>query len=251
MTKILIIEDEKELLENISEIFAEDGYEVLKSSSGEEGVELARKYLPDIILCDILMPGIDGYEVKNLVSEDEKTASIPFVFLTAKSSSDEILAGLKLGADDYIVKPFKAVELLSTVKKRLSRINILRAAEDLKDDQKILSSEGRILLRINNNPTFITIDSIVLISSDDYYSIVHLNDGRNAMLKKSLKSWQTILPEQKFLRVHRSLIINMDYIEKMEKWSKSTYIARLKNYPEPIHFSHRYSRLIREKMLIR
>ncbi|MFH1196624.1 MAG: response regulator [bacterium] len=251
MKKILIIEDEPDLLENFAEIFEEDGYTVLRASSGKEGVASAKMNIPDVILCDIMMPGIDGFGVKKKLAAYEDTISIPFIFLTAKSSKDEILEGLKTGADDYITKPIKARELLKTVKLRLKRISDLKIAEGNTTETKILPRDGRILLKINNNPTFVNINSIVVIAADDYYSIVHLNDQRRAILKKTLKSWQKILPDEKFLRVHRSVIVNMDYIEKIEKWSKSTYVAHIKNYSEPIQFSYRYSQLVRERMMIK
>jgi signal transduction histidine kinase len=119
--KILIIDDEKNLLLGVARRLERAGYEVLMASSGSEGLDLARQHLPHIILSDIGMPPPNGFELRRILSEAEETASIPFVFLTAKASMDDKLMGLDLGADDYITKPFDIKELLARVQAVLRR----------------------------------------------------------------------------------------------------------------------------------
>ncbi|MBT3980985.1 MAG: response regulator [Bacteriovoracaceae bacterium] len=126
MKKILIIEDDTVMRENTSEILKLGQFEVLTASNGKEGSILAREVIPDLIISDILMPGLDGYGVLHILSKDPATALIPFVFLTAKAEKSELRKGMDLGADDYITKPFEDTELLSAVEARLKKNEILK-----------------------------------------------------------------------------------------------------------------------------
>lgn len=118
---ILVIEDEPELLEALSEMLAFEGYQVIRARDGIEGMEQARKHIPDLILCDILMPGMDGFEVLQNLKKDLTTALIPFIFLTALSDQNKVRSGMSMGADDYIVKPFLRRELLDAIESRLNK----------------------------------------------------------------------------------------------------------------------------------
>lgn len=119
--KILIIEDNRDVRENISEILSLSGYETLTATNGKEGVEMAVKEQPDLILCDVMMPELDGYGVLRILSKNQASASIPFIFLTAKTEMADMRRGMTLGADDYITKPFDDVELLDTIEVRLQK----------------------------------------------------------------------------------------------------------------------------------
>jgi two-component system, sensor histidine kinase and response regulator len=123
--KILIIEDTESVRENIAEILDAENFESHTAENGEIGVEMARKIQPDLILCDIMMPGMDGYEVIKKLRENEITATTPFIFLTAKSAVENIREGMLLGADDYIPKPFTIEQLLDAVNTRLERIGAM------------------------------------------------------------------------------------------------------------------------------
>ena len=119
--KILVIEDDAETRALISRLLERSDYQVETAPDGESGIELAQAAQPDLILCDIMMPGMDGPEVFRRLHESSKTATIPFVFLTALASSNDILAGMRLGVDDYITKPVTSAELIQTVQIRLNR----------------------------------------------------------------------------------------------------------------------------------
>ncbi len=120
--KIALIEDNQEMRENIEEILELANYEVVTAENGKKGVSLIKQELPDLILCDIMMPELDGYGVLYLVGKDPKTAAIPFIFLTAKSERDDFRKGMNLGADDYLTKPFDDTQLLNAIERRLKRI---------------------------------------------------------------------------------------------------------------------------------
>jgi len=128
MKKILIIEDNPDVRENLAEILTLSGYESATAENGKIGVEKALEILPDLILCDIMMPELDGYGVLHILSHQAKTADIPFIFLTAKAEKEDFRRGMSLGADDYITKPFDDVALLQTIESRLHKSDRLRVA---------------------------------------------------------------------------------------------------------------------------
>jgi len=121
MRTILIIEDNDDIRESTSEILELASYRVLKAENGKIGVDLAQKELPDLILCDIMMPELDGYGVLYLLNKNQKTASIPFIFLTAKAERIDMRKGMEMGADDYLTKPFDDMELLNAIESRLNK----------------------------------------------------------------------------------------------------------------------------------
>ncbi len=112
MRTILLIDDNIEILENFKEYLELEGYKVLTSNNGNIGIALALEFIPDLIICDILMPGMDGYEVLHQLRESAKTCEIPFIFSSSKSEKTDRMYALKLGVDNYIVKPFEPKDLL-------------------------------------------------------------------------------------------------------------------------------------------
>src|SRR5919112_1241402 len=127
MKTILIIEDNSDVRENTAEILEMANYRVLQAENGKIGVEVAQKMKPDLIICDIMMPVLDGYGVIHLLNKNADTASIPFIFLTAKSERMDFRKGMEMGADDYISKPFDDIELLKAVEGRLKKSELLKA----------------------------------------------------------------------------------------------------------------------------
>lgn len=121
MKKVLLIEDNPDIRENTAEILTLAGYDVLVAGNGKEGVEIALKDKPDLIICDIMMPELDGYGVLHILSRKEQTARIPFIFLTAKTEKSDVRRGMNLGADDYLTKPFDDADLLAAIDARLQK----------------------------------------------------------------------------------------------------------------------------------
>jgi CRP-like cAMP-binding protein/CheY-like chemotaxis protein len=121
MKKVLIIEDNDDIRENVIEILELAGYQVSSANNGKAGVELAFQDIPDIILCDIMMPEMDGYGVLYMLSKRPETIAIPFIFLTAKAEHFDRRKGMEMGADDYLTKPFDDMELLNAIESRLKK----------------------------------------------------------------------------------------------------------------------------------
>ncbi len=124
--KILLIEDNNEMRENTAEILELAKYQVSTAKNGKIGVELAQKEKPDLIICDVMMPVLDGYGVLHLLGKSSETSSIPFIFLTAKTERSDMRKGMEMGADDYVTKPFDDIELLNAVESRLKKNEILK-----------------------------------------------------------------------------------------------------------------------------
>lgn len=149
MTDILIIEDDQLVRESILAVLESKGFRVLGAENGIVGLHLAETHLPDLILCDILMPGIDGYEVLSALSSNQATQGIPFVFLTARVEREDWRLAMKMGADDYLTKPFTVDELLETIAARLKKHMLLTALRTKKS--KSAADVERSVLRFSPN----------------------------------------------------------------------------------------------------
>jgi signal transduction histidine kinase len=130
MKKILLIEDEQALREGIADVLTFEGYKVIEAADGRNGIELAIKNLPDLILCDILMPEMNGHDVLRQLAKNEDTRLIPFVFITALSERPDIRTGMEMGANDYLTKPFSHEELLKTIGKQLEKSEEIRKQKE-------------------------------------------------------------------------------------------------------------------------
>jgi len=126
MKKILIIDDYEPLLDEIVEFLNIEGYEAISAKNGAEGIQMAQDFLPDLIICDINMPKIDGYQVYKLLQTIPETINIPFIFLTAKVQAEDFKKGLKLGVDDYITKPFEIDDILNSIEKTIKKYERLK-----------------------------------------------------------------------------------------------------------------------------
>ena len=135
MSKILVIEDDKLILTIITDILSEEDFVVIGAENGKIGVEVAQEQVPDLILCDVMMPKLDGYGVLKILRENPVTEAIPFIFLTAKSTKADLREGMELGADDYLTKPFTRDELMGAITTRFKKqVVINRRTEEQLDE---------------------------------------------------------------------------------------------------------------------
>lgn len=125
MNSILVIDDNAGIRDNTAEILELAGYKTFTAGNGKQGVDIALKEKPSIIVCDIMMPELDGYGVLHLLRKNQQTQNIPFIFLTAKTERSDFRKGMEMGADDYITKPFDDIELLNAIEIRLKKLEIL------------------------------------------------------------------------------------------------------------------------------
>ena len=124
MKIILLIEDNVEIRENTAEILELANYKVVSAANGKLGVKIALELKPDLIVCDVMMPELDGYGVLHLLNRNSELAGIPFIFLTAKADRDDFRKGMEMGADDYVTKPFTDIELLNAIEARFRKTDV-------------------------------------------------------------------------------------------------------------------------------
>ena len=184
MKKILLIEDNNEMRENTSEILELANYKVITASNGKNGVDMAQKELPDLIICDIMMPELDGYGVLYLLSKNPATAGIPFIFLTAKAEKTDMRKGMSMGADDYLTKPFEEMELLNAVDARLRKNEVFKKEfnKNIEGLNEFLASakglEELNRLSSDKKPHHFRKKEAIYMEGDEPNGIVFINKGK-------------------------------------------------------------------------
>jgi len=189
--RVLVIDDEEDIARLVEHHLTADGYKVICAASGELGLEAARSHQPDLIILDLMLPGLDGLDVCRILKRDHTTARIPIIMLTAKGDETDIVAGLELGADDYVVKPFSPKVLLARVRAALRRARepdvesnrVIEIAGILIDPNRLqvfadgkpidlTLSEFRILHALAKRPGWVlTRDQLVLASRGEYADV--------------------------------------------------------------------------------
>ena len=235
--KILIIEDEEDLLEEIKITLQYENYEVLKASNGREGIKLAREYKPDLILCDILMPETDGFEVLQKLKESSSPILTPFIFITALAEKKNFRKGMEFGADDYLTKPFTRIELLKAVNSQLKKYSELEnyinqkteeIEQTVKDELQNLNKE---ILQQNKTISKIAKEKIYLEQQLEakkieivkvIFQIIQVNNNLNIIkntLKKEIQN--PVLPDETRRALRK---LTTDIYNKNEKitWNNLT-----------------------------
>jgi len=146
--KILVVDDEKDIIELVHYNLEKEGFKVISATNGEKALQLASKEEPEVIILDLMLPGIDGLEVCRVLKRNNQTSSIPIIMLTAKGEETDIVVGLELGADDYITKPFSPRVLVARVKA------VLRRMKDKKEESKIININQLTIDLIRHRVTF-------------------------------------------------------------------------------------------------
>ena len=161
---VLIIEDEEDILELINYNLNREGYQTVTSKTGEEGYHKAKTDLPDLIILDLMLPGMDGLEICKLLKNDSKTQHIPVIMLTAKSEESDIITGLEIGADDYITKPFSPKVLVARMRALFRR----KTAREITNQEtiqihEIVINPGRFEVTVNSEPVDLTLTEFQLL----------------------------------------------------------------------------------------
>jgi DNA-binding response OmpR family regulator len=183
MIKILIIEDNQDVRENTAEILELANYEVCTAEDGEKGVALAKLIQPDVIICDIMMPEMNGYDVLLYLNKDKKTAGIPFIFLTAKTERTDVRKGMNLGADDYLTKPFEENELLDAVASRIKKYSFLKKefSRDIEGVNQFFNevSENAGMESLSNNRNVVPFNKkdILFMEGDAAHTLYFIQKG--------------------------------------------------------------------------
>ena len=180
MKKILLIEDDAVLRENTAELLELSNYNVFTASDGKKGVASAMENLPDIVVCDIMMPELDGYGVLENLSKNATTKYIPFIFLSAKTERKDVRKGMDLGADDYITKPFSEEELVSAIESRIAKATILKEEREnlvqgnLDDDSELRTLNDLKNFFDDNGQTFVYKKDATIYENGDNSNFIYL-----------------------------------------------------------------------------
>jgi DNA-binding response OmpR family regulator len=191
MTKILLIEDNQDVRENTAEILELASYEVYTAEDGKQGLEVAMRIQPDIIICDIMMPEMNGYDVLLHLSKNKTTASSPFIFLTAKTERIDVRKGMNLGADDYLTKPFEESELLGAVASRLKKHSFLKKefSKDIEGVNQFFNDvsiqRGMESLSVDRNVVTFNKKDFVFMEGDAAHTLYFLQKGAIKTYKTS------------------------------------------------------------------
>lgn len=232
MYKVLLIEDDIAVRENTAELIELSGYEVITAPNGKIGVLTANNTLPDIIICDIMMPELDGYGVIKELSKDPSTKHIPFVFLSAKTEHKDIRKGMDLGADDYLTKPFEENDLMSAIESRLAKAAILKEEREQKamnEDASTLRSLHDLKNYVDDNGKELSFkkgDSIFNQGNHSNY-IYLINKGivKCHKIDESGKELTTALYKEDDLFGYASLLQNIPYQESATAMENSEIVA--------------------------
>lgn len=235
MKKVLLIEDDTTLRENTAELLELENYKVIKASNGKDGLDFAKKELPDVIVCDIMMPKLDGYGVLEGLSKSERTKYIPFIFLSAKTERKDVRKGMNLGADDYITKPFEEEELLTAIESRLAKAAILKEQRSVHSN-KIIHQHNDSIKTLDDLKDFINSNKKIRVYKSGEVVYDEGNHANNIYLIRSgvIKSHKIdefgkelitkIFKTGEFFG-YTSLTENMPYLESATAMEKSEVVA--------------------------
>lgn len=233
MHKVLLIEDDTAVRENTAEIIELSGYDVITAPNGKIGVSKAKENLPDIIICDIMMPELDGYGVLKELASDDSTKYIPFIFLSAKTEHKDIRKGMDLGADDYLTKPFEENELISALESRLAKTAILKEERERTkkeiDNDSDLRSLNDLKNYLDDNGKELNFKKGELIFEQGYNSnyIYLINKGivKCHKIDESGKELTTALYKEDDLFGYASLMQNIPYQESATAMENCELVA--------------------------
>lgn len=233
----VIIDDEKLAREDLKGVLAGfDEIEIIgESDCVDAGVEIIKKLEPDLVFLDVQMPGESGFDLIDKIPSDVK-----IIFVTAY---DEFaIRAFEVNANDYLLKPVSKDRLALT----LERLGAEGEDEDLSGTRK-LKYDDSVFILFNNSYCFLKVDSIVMISSANDYTEIVISEGKRGLVSKPMREWESRLPEQCFTRIHRSTIINLQYVDKIEDWFNYSYRIYLKGFEKPVVMSRRYASNVKKR----
>jgi len=246
---ILIIDDHSSTDFNFSKLFSNYNYKVYSADGIENGIEISKRYVPDVMI-SFLTTEENGRILVSKLSSHPNTKYVPIIYLSCNNNKTHFREIMNLGADDYFFNNFESEELLESVNKRISKSSEMKS-HFLQIYQQTLVVESyqkkdHILITVGKKLQLIKFDRIICITAEKEYSKIRIKNGKSIIVRKSLKSWLELLPDEDFLRIHRQSIININAIERIEKLKSTSYIVYLKSLTKPLALSRRYAILMKK-----
>lgn len=235
----VIVDDERlarrELRTLLEEGHAGELQIVGEAASLEDAAKLIRAKDPDVVFLDIHLGRESGLDLLPVIGSDTDV-----VFVTAYDRY--AIRAFEINALDYLLKPVVPERLASTITRLKARPH---AAEDQRGP---LEYEDRLFLRLNDRRSFLRVGDIAAIEAERDTSLLHLAGGQSVVTGKPLREWEQRLPERHFLRIHRSTMVNLEYVENVEEWFSGSYRVHMRGKPEPLTMSRRYAARVRARM---
>ncbi|MES2796127.1 MAG: response regulator [Bacteroidota bacterium] len=224
MKTILLIEDSEDIRETTAEILELAGYQVIMAENGKEGVDKANQSKPDLVICDIMMPILDGYGVLHIFNQNPVLQNIPFIFLTAKTERADLRKGMEMGADDFLTKPFQEIELLNAIESRLRKLdNLTKSMSNTHDDvenfYQTASNHLELLsLSVDRKISNIKKKQLIYSEGDEPIKFYFLKTGKVKTFQsnKDGKEFITSLYNSGDFFGHVAIIENTEYQESAE-----------------------------------
>ena len=235
--RAIIVDDESLARKDLAAILAEfDEIEIVGEAKNiQAAVAEIKKNDPNLIFLDIKMPGESGFDLIEHIEEDTHT-----VFVTA--FDEYAIRAFEVNALDYLLKPVTKERLIVTLE---------RLADIEQQNQKVLKNfnyDDQVFLKLNNKYHFLKVNNILQITAEGDYSKIHTKNNEKSLAAKSMKEWEDRLPENHFIRIHRSTIINTDEVERIEPWYNNAHLVYLKGIEKPVVMSRRYFQKIKEEL---
>ncbi|MCX6120933.1 MAG: LytTR family DNA-binding domain-containing protein [Ignavibacteriales bacterium] len=234
--RALLIDDERLARNDLRSLLSEyDSIEVIgEADSVQKAIEVITAEDPDLLFLDIQMPGESGFD---LLEKIDLQAHV--IFVTA--FDEYAIRAFEVDAIDYLLKPVNPERL----KTAIERLNREKAYSPNK--QRILDYDDAMLLSLNSHLKFLRVNSIVSIQSAGDYSEIITSEGKKGLIQKSMTEWEQRLPEKYFCRIHRSTIVNIEFVTKIDEWFGNSYQVHLKGIETPLTMSRRYAALLKQK----
>jgi two-component system LytT family response regulator len=239
MYTVIVVDDERLARRELKQLL-EDGHSkefrvVGEAATVQEAATLAQLHDPDVVFLDIHLAGESGFDLLPLLD-----GTVTVVFVTAFDRY--AIRAFEVNALDYLLKPVAPQRLATT----LARMGRPPAAESAA--AQALTYEDRLFLRLDDRMVFLRVRDIVAILAAGDNSVLHLAGGKQARARKSLREWGDRLPERDFIRIHRSTIVNLEFVERLEEWSHLTYRVYLRGLAEPLQMSRRWGARVRSRL---
>lgn len=239
MHTAIIVDDERLARRELKQLLEEGHGERLEvvgeAATVQEAVTLARLHDPDIVFLDIHLAGESGFDLLPLL---DRTVTVVFVTAFDRYA----IRAFEANALDYLLKPVAPQRLAATLARLSEPVEAETAAA------QALTREDWLFLRLNEHMAFLRVREIVAILAAGDGSVLHLADGRQAQVRKPLREWLDRLPEQNFIRIHRSTIVNLEFVERVEEWSHATYRVHLRGLDRPLQMSRRWGAQVRSRL---
>lgn len=251
MRKILLIHGKPEQSFEFQNVLESAGFNTYTTVGETDGLKIADRYAPDIMICDLDDNEKELGVIKKL-NENPSTECIPLLVITSTPNNTHTRTAMELGADDVLIKPINCESLIRSINKRLRKIEVIsaRLTDKIISTENAFSNQSKkndhILVKIGTNLKLIEFSRIVCITALKEYSKVTTEDGCKIVVRKSIRNWVETLPAKDFLRIHRATIVNMLFLDKIEKAGFRSYNVFLKNISTPFPISQRYGNIMKK-----